>query len=84
MEDTELEGDIAKKYIKTSNLLDGLAYCDGLIETSTFLASVYYMKGDIILNLGKPQEALDCYEKAIALEPRRVLFYDERIYACLI
>jgi tetratricopeptide (TPR) repeat protein len=44
-------------------------YCSKMVEKFPKSADAWYCKGSSILCLGKPKEAIDCYDKALKFNP---------------
>jgi tetratricopeptide (TPR) repeat protein len=58
-----------KNLRKKKEYKKALALCDRVLLIYPFFATAWNNKGNIYINLGKKKDAMECYKKAIEINP---------------
>ena len=46
-----------------------LSYCNKALTLYPYFATAWNNKGNLLINMGKKKDAIECYEKAIEINP---------------
>ncbi len=69
---------LAKAHVMLGNQMEALMKLDEMLQ-QVERPELYVLKGRILKDLGRPEDALECFDKAISIDPKFMPGHDMRI-----